>query len=73
MATKANKTAKETPLLKLDLGCGTKKLEGYLGVDKVKLEGVDLVLDLDSTKPWPWKDGSVDAIECNPPTRVHTW
>lgn len=46
--------------LKLDLGAGINKREGFLGVDIIKLPGVDLVVDL--TKKWPWKDNSVDEI-----------
>ena len=63
MATKTAKTDK-APLM-LNLGCGTKKEPGYLGVDILKLEGVDMVLDLDSDKPWPWKAGSVESIKCD--------
>ena len=32
--------------LKLDIGCGKNKKEGYLGVDTIGFEGVDFVLDL---------------------------
>ena len=46
--------------MKLDLGCGTKKREGYTGVDSMTLPGVDMVLDLRET-PWPWPDNSIDA------------
>ena len=51
-------------LLKLDLGCGDRKTEGYLGVDKHKTPSVDVVCDL-TKYPWPWKDGAVEAIMCN--------
>lgn len=47
--------------MKLDLGCGPKKKEGFLGVDSRLFEGVDVIHDL-RKKPWPWKDGSVDEI-----------
>jgi len=51
----------EVQELKLDLGSGTHKKEGFIGVDLVALEGVDKVVDL--TKfPWPWTDESVDAL-----------
>lgn len=46
--------------LKLDLACGQSKKDGYVGVDYVEAEGVDLVFDL-LTFPWPWDDDSVDA------------
>lgn len=38
--------AEEPKPLKLDLGCGTKKQEGFFGVDSKEFPGVDLVLDL---------------------------
>lgn len=44
--------------IKLDLGCGKNKRPGFTGCDSIEFDGVDEVLDL--TKPWPWKDGSVD-------------
>jgi hypothetical protein len=43
--------------IKLDLGCGKNKREGFIGVDSRAFEGVDVVADL--TKRWPWDDGSV--------------
>ena len=45
--------------LKLDLGCGTKKKEGFIGVDVRKFDGVDIVLDL-GRHTWPWEDNSVE-------------
>lgn len=54
----------EKPLLKLDLGCGEHKKEGFTGVDRSKLKGVDQVVDL-SKYPWPWKDGSVEEVHCS--------
>lgn len=63
-------------LLKLDLGCGNKKREGFIGVDCRKFEGVDLEADL--CKRWPWDDGSVEEVNCSHlvehltgPERVH--
>lgn len=62
--------------LKLDLGCGGKKQEGFLGVDRIKFTGVDHVCDL--TKPWPIADGIVDEVcsthfveHLTPPERCH--
>lgn len=37
--------------LKLDLGCGKNKREGFIGVDSRSFEGVDVVCDL-SAKTW---------------------
>lgn len=45
--------------LKIDLGAGKNKKAGFLGVDLIQFEGVDLVHDL-RTGRWPWEDGSVD-------------
>jgi SAM-dependent methyltransferase len=65
MKNKKSKEKKETTnsLLKLDLGCGTLKKEGYIGVDKFKFPEVDIVVDLGS-ETWPWEDNSVDDVNC---------
>src|SRR5215471_18894016 len=49
--------------LKLDLGCGPNKKQGFTGVDSIAFPGVDQVVDL--KKEWPWKDGSVDEAHCS--------
>jgi predicted SAM-dependent methyltransferase len=49
---------------KLDLGCGKKKQEGFIGVDKVQMDGVDVVWDLENF-PWPFDDESIDEIYCS--------
>lgn len=52
------KKIKKPEELKLDLGCGPNKREGFTGVDVRQFDGkVDVVHDL--TKRWPWRDGSV--------------
>jgi len=48
---------------KLNIGCGRKVMEGYVNIDKVPLEGVDVVWDLEKT-PLPFEDNSVDEILC---------
>lgn len=54
--------------IRLDLGCGNgdrkKQEEGWIGVDKFKRPGVDVVCDLSKPK-WPWKDNSVDEVHCS--------
>lgn len=62
--------------IKLDLGCGTRKQPGFVGVDAIDFVGVDEVRDL--RQPWPWKDGSVDEVfsshfveHLTGPERVH--
>lgn len=54
----------ESAPLRLDLGCGTKKKDGFWGVDVLEFEGVDLVLDI-GRQPWPWADSSVDEVNCS--------
>ncbi len=46
--------------LKLHLGCGTKKLDGWINIDSVKECRPDVLYDL--TQPLPCKDSSVDEI-----------
>ena len=47
--------------LKLNLGCGARKLEGYVNVDIQPAESPDVVTDLARDR-WPWSDGSVDEV-----------
>lgn len=49
---------------KLDVGCGTAKVKGAIGIDRVKLPGVDIIQDLNKF-PWPFKDESFDEIYMN--------
>lgn len=46
--------------LRLNLGCGAKRLEGYLNVDKYG--NPEFRFDLE-TFPYPWQDNSVAEIE----------
>lgn len=46
---------------KLNLGCGLKKFDGYLNVDKSAMVKPDEVVDLDAL-PWKWKDNEFDHI-----------
>ena len=47
--------------LKLDIGCGNSKREGFIGVDVLNLDNVDIIHDL-NTFPYPFKENSVDEI-----------
>ena len=47
----------------LDLGCGKNKADGAIGIDRVKLDSVDIVHDLASF-PYPFDADSVDKIYC---------
>jgi predicted SAM-dependent methyltransferase len=49
--------------MKLDLGCGTHKRPGFLGVDISPDCAADIVHDLRVT-PWPFDDQSVDDVHC---------
>src|SRR5487761_995650 len=43
--------------LKLNLGCGISRMDGYVNVDRRQFAGVDQVAEL--TGRWPWDDTSV--------------
>jgi len=47
--------------IRLDIGCGTKKFEGFTGLDKMKIPGVDIVHDLE-VFPYPLDDESCEFI-----------
>jgi SAM-dependent methyltransferase len=49
MPKAALKVVTPPALVKLDLGCGKNKKEGFVGVDARKFDGVDIVLDLVAT------------------------
>jgi predicted SAM-dependent methyltransferase len=46
---------------KLEVGCGDNKREGYLGMDVIKLAGVDVVHDM-NISPWPFEDNAFSEI-----------
>ena len=46
--------------LRLNLGCGARRIDGYINVDK--FGDPDLRFDLE-TFPYPWQDNSVIEIE----------
>ena len=48
----------------LDIGCGNHKVLGAVGLDNIKMSGVDVVHDLNKF-PYPFKDNSFDAIFAN--------
>jgi len=62
---KAKKLAvvQKQEIIRLDIGCGKNKKEGFIGVDQYKMDGVDKVMDVRGK--WPWKDGSVEEVHCS--------
>lgn len=65
----------EVETLKIDIGCGSKKHHGFIGVDIFPAPSVDVVADL-SIK-FPFRDNSVDQIIANDfiehlTDRIHT-
>ena len=48
--------------LKLNLGCGQRKMDGYVNVDASPVCGPDQVVDLEKT-PWPWPDDAADTVK----------
>ena len=45
----------------LNLGCGNRKIDGWVNVDSVAACDPDVLWDLE-TFPWPWHDNSIDEI-----------
>lgn len=61
-ASRKPKAATDTPL-RLDIGCGKNKKEGFIGLDQYEIPGVDVVCDLRSRLPYD--DNSVDEVHCS--------
>ena len=49
--------------MKLNIGCGRDIKEGYINLDKIGLNGVDVVHDLEEI-PYPFKENRFDEIYC---------
>jgi hypothetical protein len=63
--------------VKIDIGCGKTKQEGWIGIDKIKFDGVDHVMDAGKDK-WPFTDDSVEEARASHflehltgPERIH--
>ena len=54
--------AKEnSPVLAIDIGCGSNKREGFIGLDHIDMPGVDHVLDLETDR-FPFDDNTIDKV-----------
>ncbi len=49
--------------MKLNLGCGDNRIEGFSNIDIFDGDAVDAVVDLNKF-PYPWKDNSIEYIYC---------
>jgi hypothetical protein len=49
--------------LKLNLACGQRPIEGFVGVDLVAGPGVEVVCDL-LKPPWPFEASSITGLRC---------
>ncbi|MBW4683465.1 MAG: glycosyltransferase [Microcoleus vaginatus WJT46-NPBG5] len=68
-------SANNSETLRVDLGCGPKKPEGFIGVDIYPWLEVDIVADM--TQGLPFSDSSVDEVRAHDviehlPDRIHT-
>jgi hypothetical protein len=50
--------------MKLNLGCGPKRVAGWVNVDKAPMFQPDQVADLEAF-PWPWPDSSAEEVLLN--------
>lgn len=48
-------------MVKLDIGCGKSKKEGFIGIDRLKFDGVDIVLNV-GREPLPFEAITVDEV-----------
>lgn len=54
------KRQKNDKLIKLNLGCGNKKVKNYIGLDKYPCAAVDIICDI--TETLPFINDSVDSV-----------
>lgn len=67
MARKSNLKIAPTPEpqvpLRIDIGCGKNKKEGFIGVDQYAIPGVDVVCNM--REGLPYDNDSVDEVHCS--------
>lgn len=64
MAKAKAKLAIVPQVVRLDIGCGMRKKEGFHGIDCRKFDGVDTVMNA-GTDPWPWATDSVEEAHAS--------
>ena len=47
--------------MKLNIGCGNKKIDGYIGIDKFQCTAADYIVDVEN-EPLPFEDNSIESI-----------
>ena len=47
--------------MKLNIGCGNERIEGYLGVDKFRCDAADYICDIENEK-LPFEDNTITDI-----------
>ncbi len=60
---KSNGSIAQSNGLRLDIGCGFNKKNGFIGIDRSKEVGADYVLDIEK-EPIPFDDSTVTEIHC---------
>ena len=58
------KTPEVEEILKIDIGCGPNKKEGFKGADTIKFPNVDYIFNA-GTEKWPFKDNSVTELHAS--------
>lgn len=58
-----NRRVDDKTLVRVDLACGKRKKEGFIGVDRVATEATDMVHDL-MEFPWPFESDSIYEFNC---------
>lgn len=60
-------------MIKLDIGCGGNKQDGFTGIDSRELPGVDIIWNLELF-PWPLDEGSVSvAVASHVVEHIKPW
>lgn len=58
---KRQNTSEAVESIKLDIACGNNKQDGFIGIDKVKTDKTDVVMDLEQY-PWSFPDNYTDEV-----------